>query len=410
MRLPFLCVSLILPAVLTACPLVREPGASIAAAGSPPPGAASMAVVLDVGAGVPVNSLPLAVSGKAKLSVAKGPGTTQGLYNPFVGVVGAGESPTPPPPDHRLCFTGTAMYSSGFASVRREVRSEFDARMTIALTSLKGIMDSASAGRLQADFTKETFGQESTAYHALVARWNEGAQGFSIETRTATGVGPVVTFNNTLEVELRLLQTGGSILYYCRPRPTSLLLETGWTLLSSATQVAPDALAPAFLGFGADFIHKGGKVYFDFARFDELVTPASPLVESTIFELLEEALTELDSAAAGLPLGLANAESRCQSARSLCEEASGMLDSAADAGQLLPNTQFSLTGKNLTRVISACNKSLALLDKPAPNAKAIASQIGTARSFLVVASSNLMGYKATSWKKVPLAFVPDTTK
>jgi hypothetical protein len=319
--------------------------------------------------------------------------------------------PTKPPKDKRVAITATLDFGSGNVQSDRQGTGTFDARLTMAVDSTKGLSSGESSGRLQMNRPLSQFGGEQTFVQATYME-GKGGEFLGFELQAFEGflvpIDDPQLLAGTAEVDLRIQQTDTQLITMARPTPpggpSADSLGDDWITISS--QDIPVPPNPFTLEFGARTLFKKGAIYFDFFAIGEVVP--GPELESGMFTDLIGAILDLGEARDALTQEAPDteaAEDALTDARETLATTQTALAEAMDEDTLDETTEGKTAAKVFKRAIKNTDRLIKKLasgkaKKPAKLAKPTQKVIDDT----AVIMANLSGLKTRSGRQ--LNFVP----
>jgi hypothetical protein len=347
--------------------------------------------------------------GKSKKSAKLGFKTYKGELQESLGTEIA--FPTKPPKDKRVAITAIHDFGSGNIRSDREGTGVFDARLTMAVDSTKGLSSGESSGRLQMDRPLSQFGGEQTFVQATYME-DKGGEFLGFELQAFSGflepIDEPQLLEGTAEVDLRIQQTDTQLITMARPTPpggpSADSLGDDWITISS--QDIPVPPNPFTLELGARTLFKKGTIYFDFFAIGEIVP--GPELEAGMFTDLIGAIFDLGEARDALTQEAPDteaAEDALTDAREILATAQAELTEAMDEETLDETTE----GKTAAKVIKRAIKNTDRLIKKIATGKAkkpekLAKPTQKVIDDTAVIMANIAGLKTRSGKQ--LNFVP----
>ncbi|MCB9898467.1 MAG: hypothetical protein H6825_10725 [Planctomycetes bacterium] len=312
-----------------------------------------------------------------------------------------------PEPDRRVAIVarkGAGVY--GAASSSRVHTGPFEARITVAVDSLEGLLLGKAAGVLEADLPPDADPSRYTFVRARTLSDGDGFAGFVVDAVAQSGaLGTPVLVPGTNQVDLRIVRDEDALRTYTRRTPTSADDVASWTLVSS--QVAPLDEPSFSVLFGAAGLIHGGRILF--SGFSLVGPGVGGPLERPLVDALVEASAPLLDALSGLAAPAPDLEAAAASAAAGRD---ALLAVAADvseselAGAFQPTTFGKAAGKLLGRAAARVEGALSRLEhgKPGPAAK----RLERAARDVLRALADLLGRKARSFGALPdLRVLPD---
>ncbi len=323
-------------------------------------------------------------------------------------VLFGGDAPKPPP-DKRLVVKAKKVpegaFSFGTAYYDRVLMGEIDARATVAIDDLEGIVDGQTRAAIEIDIPP---GGPPFSFTFLEARFNSATPGFTVTGNT--NLGPLTTDNPTVisnyEVELRVRKEDNTLTTYTRDPATVGKGGDGdgWIIVSEQTV---DGASPFEISLGAVALGTGAQVFFDDIRVEGGEIGGE--VELPLIQQIADATESFTQAGNALTAEGDGEEPAALTQTGIDDTVTAMaaIQAAVDGDTLLETTQ----GK---RALSALKKGIkqgtaALKKLQSGNEKKIAKatkNLQKAIEFAATAAANLAGHKAKSAKTVPLGELP----
>ncbi|MFN0207727.1 MAG: hypothetical protein ACKVS6_15575 [Planctomycetota bacterium] len=307
-----------------------------------------------------------------------------------------------PPKDSRLCFLGKKANSFGFVLVSRTMTGEFDAQVTIAISSTDGLVSGQSFAGMEMD---RPAGSNPLLFKFVGATYNSAANGFLVFASDETGnIGTPVLISNTAQVDLRMMHDAGVFSMSTRKTPPPGEEGDRWqTVFTDNIPVPESAFA---LGFGVNNLQQGGSFYFDnFSLGAGLGIAGEP--EATILNALLEAADAAEDAQDKLKEkspDFVGAAGELMTTLARLDSALSDITDAIEDGTLDPTTHGASAFALLTNARKSAATAKANCETLNPKKiKASLKLIDKAFDAGSAAAANLLGIKAKNKKQLPLA-------